>query len=208
SLAEVFTVTQAGALLNGPIAAIGFLIPSSLAFAQIVRGFDRIWEVRRSRQKGWLSSAGNFALDRLRSIVMVVAMGALVVFVFFGGTAAYAAKELVEQFIPNMASFWGTRSHLLSLAGSTIAYGGSYYYLSRGRATWKIALLSGLIAAVLWEVGRGLLGQFVIGQRFSAYGLIGSFLTILLWIYYAAMVLFFGAVIVRILTDDQSTKQS
>ena len=203
-LVEVFAGVQSGALVNGPLAALGFLITASLAFAQVVRGFDRIWEVRQGRKRGLWSSAGKFAIDRLWSLAMVAGMGALVVLAFFGGMAVYATKEFVEHFVPEMGLIWGTRSYLLSLAGTTLGYGSIYYFLSRGRASWKLSLASGLLAGLLWEIGRGLLGQFVIGQRFSAYGLVGSFLTILLWIYYAAMVLFVGALLVRVLTDERA----
>jgi membrane protein len=202
-LVEVFSGVQSGALLNGPLAALGFFITASLAFAQVVRGFDRIWEVRQGRKRGLWSSAGKFAIDRLWSLAMVAGMGALVVFAFFGGMAVYTAKEFVEHFVPEIGRVWGTRSYLLSLAGTTLGYGSIYYFLSRRRASWKVCLASGLLAGLLWELGRGLLGQFVIGQRFSAYGLVGSFLTILLWIYYAAMVLFVGALLVRVLTDER-----
>ena len=169
----------------------------------MVRGFDRIWEVRQGRKRGLWSSAGKFAIDRLWSLAMVAGMGALVVLAFFGGMAVYATKEFVEHFVPEMGLIWGTRSHLMSLAGTTLGYGSIYYFLSRGRASWKLSLASGLLAGLLWEIGRGLLGQFVIGQRFSAYGLVGSFLTILLWIYYAGMVLFVGGLVVRVLTDER-----
>jgi membrane protein len=59
---------------------------------------------------------------------------------------------------------------------------------------WLDALRGGLLAAVIWELGREVLGVFLIGMRYtSAYGAIGSFIAILLWCYYGCSILFFGA---------------
>ncbi len=204
-LEEVFEGIQARALISGPLAAVGFLIPASLAFGQVVRGFDRIWEVRQRHKKGFWLVARRAALNRLRSLAMVAGMGGFVIVVFFGGTLVYTAKEYAETLFPDLKSLWGARSYLLSLAGTTIAFGGIYRFLSTGPVAWKVCLGSGFLAGVFWEIGRGLLGQLVIGERFSAYGVVGSFLTILLWVYYASMVLFLGALVVRVLTEGEGS---
>jgi len=56
------------------------------------------------------------------------------------------------------------------------------------------------LAACIWELGREVLGVFLIGMRYtSAYGAIGSFIAILLWCYYGISILFFGAEYVQVL---------
>ena len=50
------------------------------------------------------------------------------------------------------------------------------------------------------ELGRVVLGAFLIGMRYSsAYGAVGSFIAILLWCYYGISILFFGAEYVQVL---------
>jgi uncharacterized BrkB/YihY/UPF0761 family membrane protein len=71
------------------------------------------------------------------------------------------------------------------------------------------ALRGGVLAALIWEVGREILGVFLIGMRYtSAYGAIGSFIAILLWCYYAISILFFGAEYVQAIESRRQRQQA
>jgi uncharacterized BrkB/YihY/UPF0761 family membrane protein len=72
---------------------------------------------------------------------------------------------------------------------------------------WIDAFRGGLLAAIIWEVGRGLLGAVFIGMRYtSAYGAIGSFIALLLWCYYGISILFYGAEYVQVLEIRRAEK--
>ena len=76
-----------------------------------------------------------------------------------------------------------------------------YRVLPKVTVSWRNALQGGLVAAVIWEVGRQLLAAFVIGQRYtSAYGVIGSLLAIMLWGYYSVAVVFVGAEFIQVIS--------
>jgi membrane protein len=55
------------------------------------------------------------------------------------------------------------------------------------------------LAAVVWEIGRMILAAFLIGNKYSAYGVVGSFIAVMLWIYYASTVVFLGAEYVQVI---------
>jgi membrane protein len=62
------------------------------------------------------------------------------------------------------------------------------------------------VASALWELGRQLLAAYVVGDKLpSAYGLIGSFIAIMLWTYYAMLVVLFGAAYTRVVNDEAET---
>jgi uncharacterized BrkB/YihY/UPF0761 family membrane protein len=56
-----------------------------------------------------------------------------------------------------------------------------------------------LLTALLWAGVRRLLGMILMGTRYSAYGVIGAVIVIMLWNYIAASLLFFGAEYVHLL---------
>ncbi len=59
---------------------------------------------------------------------------------------------------------------------------------------WREALAGAVLAAVGWEIGRHVLSAVLMHTNYiSGYGVIGSFLAILLWLYYASHLLFLGA---------------
>jgi membrane protein len=59
------------------------------------------------------------------------------------------------------------------------------------------------MASVLWEIGRQVLAAYVVGDKLpTAYGLIGSFMAIMLWTYYAMIVVLFGAAYTRVVDRE------
>jgi membrane protein len=95
---------------------------------------------------------------------------------------------------------------LLVLAGAT----GLYRYLPRSRPTWRDAAIGAMTLALLWEVAKHAFSLYV--QTLSVYSLMyGSFLVMvlfLLWVYYSAALLLFGAAIVHRLQMSRTMANS
>ncbi len=76
---------------------------------------------------------------------------------------------------------------------------GLYRYLPRARPTWREAAIGGITLAFLWEVAKHAFTLYV--QHLTIYSLMyGSFLVMvlfLLWVYYSAALLLFGAAVVH-----------
>ncbi|HWC88066.1 MAG TPA: hypothetical protein VG433_00360, partial [Pirellulales bacterium] len=53
---------------------------------------------------------------------------------------------------------------------------------------------------------RQVLAVMVIGGRYSAYGVVGTFIAMMVWVYYAAAVLFLGAEFVKVTCDACNAK--
>ena len=60
-----------------------------------------------------------------------------------------------------------------------------------------IALI--ILVAVIWKLGMIVLTNWLIGEKYTAYGIVGSFVAIMLWMYYASAVIFLGAEFVQVL---------
>lgn len=208
-LAEVFSSDLADAVsgvldsfrsqasIGGPLAMLALLYLSSRVFYQIDRAFLQIWKRENPRRHGLRLSATYVLGRRLRSIAIVVGFFVMVLLVFYGGTVLYTLESFLDTWLPEVNSIWSYRSSLVSLVVTTIVFGSIYRILSRGPVSWKLCFLIGLLIAFLWDLGRGALTMLVIGERYTALGVIGSFLAILVWIYYSSVALLFGGVLVR-----------
>ncbi len=63
----------------------------------------------------------------------------------------------------------------------------------------KDAAQGAVVVAVAWELGRQLLAAYLIGTTYSsAYGVVGTFIGLLVWCYYACLIVYVGAEYVRI----------
>ncbi len=193
SLGQVLDRIQDKAIVNGPVAALGFFFVASLAFVQIDKGFLRIWEANDRRKEGVVGALSWAFFVRLRSFALMAGMLAAMLFVFVGRTVWQVLGERGAAWIPFRLPEWGLGSYVVTILMNALVLGAAYRFLSKGPVQWRACLLTGLLAAGCWELGREILARVIIGDRYTAYGLVGSFLVVLLWIYYNAIVLFSGA---------------
>jgi membrane protein len=70
--------------------------------------------------------------------------------------------------------------------------------LPKARVGWSAAVQGGLLAGVLWEISRQVLTYLLSGRQYTAYGVVGSLIAVMLWIYIASSILFLGAEYVRV----------
>ena len=71
-----------------------------------------------------------------------------------------------------------------------------YHYLPDRRVRWPLALAGGGLTSVLFMAGRAAIAWYLAHQgTASAYGAMGMLVLTMLWVYYAAMILFAGAVV-------------
>jgi len=87
---------------------------------------------------------------------------------------------------------------------------GLYRYVPRSRPAWRAAAIGGITLTLLWEAAKHIFSLYL--QTLSVYGLMyGSFLVMvlfLLWVYYSAALLLFGAAVVHRLQVSRSTTNS
>jgi membrane protein len=62
------------------------------------------------------------------------------------------------------------------------------------KIAWRDVWIGAMITALLFNLGKFLLGLYLGRSSVaSAYGAAGSLVIVLLWVYYSAQILFFGA---------------
>lgn len=199
ALEKILSQMQDRALVNGPLAVVTFLFAASLVFAQIDRAFIRIWDVKQRRKKDGLWVAVKLTvLTRLRSLALLGGTCLLVVLVFLAGLVLRAGTEIAREWFPEVPTMSGLGSFLVGGGINVLVFSFLYRFLSKEAVGWRLCLQAGLFAALLWEAGSRVLTMFSFGSNYSAYGLIGSFLIVQLWIYFNVMVLLIGALIVRV----------
>src|SRR5205814_2260143 len=80
-----------------------------------------------------------------------------------------------------------------------------YRYLPDVRLGWRDVSLGALVTAVLFKLGQYALAvYFYKAAPTSAYGAVGSVVAVLLWAYYSACILFFGAEFTQVYTKHEA----
>ncbi len=194
------------ASLSGPLALATLLIAAIGVFAQIEHAFDVIWRTTESPWHGVTGAILNALYYRLRAFLMLIGAGLLMIAAFVAGIASASFRSAASQ-LPVGGWFWGSLETVVGVALFTLFFGIVYKTLPKPAIAWRDALRGGVLAAVLWEITRRGLSYFLIGESYTAYGVVGSLIAVMLWIYIAAMILFLGAEYVQVLGHHRDEHQ-
>ncbi len=186
---------------NGPIGALTSLMAALGVFYQFERAFDRIWRIPPTPQQHWLRMIGTLVRRRISAFFLLAGVGACILLVLLFNVAIVAASRWLTNYYAAGAVLLTSLDSVFTVLLNALAFSILYHRLPKRPVQWKFAFQSGLIIAVLWEIGRQLLASVVVGVQYTtAYGAIGSFISLLLWFYWGVALLLFGAEYVVVLT--------
>lgn len=191
--------------LGGPVGIVTLCIGAIGIFAQCERAFDRIWKTSiNSDRRGWRAAVRSALVTRLRAFVMLISSGLLVVAVFIVGIVLSTIRTIAIELAGEQSAWHGTQL-LVGLAVSTFCFSLIYKLLPRAHVRWRDACVGAVAATLIWQVGQSLLVALVIGTRYTAYGIIGSFIAMMIWAYFSSAMLLLGAELVHVL--GQSSRE-
>lgn len=192
-----------GASLGGPLGLVGLLFGAMTIFAQFERAFDRIWNVEDQRKFGAFNYVFHVLLRRFRAFLMLCTLGLLVLAIFIASLIISAAEQMASQwwavpYVFRAVSQWG-----VSIALNTIVFTLLYRFVPKVEVRWREAFWGAILVSVGWELGRHALSEILLHTHYlNAYGAIGSFLAVLLWLYYVSHLIFVGAEFIQVICEN------
>jgi membrane protein len=188
---------------GGPFGFAALIVTAIAIFTQVDHSFNRIWRVTDDPNQGWIQWAWQLAFRRVRALTMLLAAGA---FVFVGTIASLIWSAVQVKLAPALDLMPEARlgfGMAIDFGLNFLAFTLIYKFVPAAHVRWGEALRGACIAAILWEAGRQVLEVYLVRQGYpSAYGVIGSFMAIILWAYYAMIVVFYGAEYTRVVREE------
>jgi len=176
-----------GAITGGIILLIG----ATGVFTEIQDSINFIWSIRAKPKKGWLK----FIINRMISFSLIVSLGFLMLVSLVINAAMDALNEkLLKIFSEGTFYFMYVMNILLIFAIISFFFTVIYKVLPDATIYWKDAMKGAMFTAVLFLIGKFLIGYFIGSSKTSAaYGAAASLVILLLWVYYTSVILYFGA---------------
>ena len=185
------------------IGIVALIFAATSVFAEIQDSINHIWRLKAKPRKGWLK----LLLNRLLSFSMVVTLGfILLVSLVINALMDSLVGRLVEIF-PQIAVYAAYGINLfLTFATTSFLFGIIFKILPDAKIQWKDVRVGAFTTAFLFMLGKFAIG-FYLGktQISSSYGAAGSLVIILLWVYYSAIILYFGAAFTRVYAQQTGT---
>lgn len=181
---------QGGAGLATIIGIGVLLFGASTIFAQLQDAMNSIWEVKDDPNAGWLEKVK----DRALAFVMVLGIGLILLVFFLVNPIIVGALQIAADFLPGSAFIFPILNLLISAVVFTLCIALVYKYLPDVKIDWEDVLLGAAVTAVLLAIGNLLIGIYLgFNTLSSIYAGAGSLVVILLWVFFASQIFFFGA---------------
>ncbi|WP_416668409.1 YihY/virulence factor BrkB family protein [Egbenema bharatensis] len=179
--------------------SLGLLVfGASGVFFQIQNSLDRIWHVKPEPRRHLF----HFMRKRLLSFAMILVIAFLLVITFVANAALATAVNIISDALPAQFQVWQILSFLFSLIVLTTLFASIYAILPDARVVWRDAYVGATVNTVLFMLGQLVFSQVISRTGFgSAYGIAGSFIILITWIYYAAHILLIGAEFTKVYAD-------
>ena len=176
------------------IGAVTLLFGALGVFGELQNSLNTIWEVKPKPAMGWMDAVRRFVLKRLLSFTMVLGIGFLLLASLVISAAVSAFGEYIGSRWP-MADFWlNLINFIISFMVITFLFAMIFKFLPEIKIAWKDVWLGAAVTSALFSLGKFLIGLYLgrseVGNTFGA---AGSLAILLIWIYYSAQILFFGA---------------
>jgi len=187
-------------ILGGVILAIG----ASGVFSEIQGSINRIWGIKGKPKRGMIK----FMYNRLMSFSMIGSVGFLLL---LGLTISSLAKILNEHLVilfpQDAITLFSIVNTLVVFLIVTLLFSIIFRILPDGKVALSDCLVGASFTGFLFMIGKfaiGIyLGKFSIA---SIYGAAGSIILILVWVYYSAAILYFGAEFTRVFAQTHGHK--
>jgi membrane protein len=172
------------------IGVVALVAGSTTVFVQMQDALNTIWDAEPPKRAGWLS----MVRIRFISFAMVLATG----FLLLVSLVLSAVLSAIGAGIGDAFALSGVLLRVLDISASiavvTALFALLYKVLPDVKIAWGDVWIGALVTSVLFNVGKLAIGVYLGNSSVgSAYGAAGSLVVMLVWIYYSAQIVLFGA---------------
>ncbi len=181
---------RSGSFLGNILGGIVLIVAATGVLNQLQYAFNVIWNVKLKPSSGLKVTLKK----RLLSFVLVLVVGGLIFASFILSTGLSIAIRFLSDSLPFLRYAFPLLEVGISLGLMSLLFMVLFQYFPDVKLKLSDVWRAGLLTGLLFLVGKiGISWYLTTGGGLSSYGVAGSFIAILLWIYYSSLILLFGA---------------
>jgi len=195
-------VASAGHKRAGVIATLigtgTLLIAATAVFGELQAALNVIWKVQRRRRRMPVA----VARERLLSLSLILALGFLLLVSLVLSAALSAFGHYLSGVFPGLPLMLRILHLALSFGMMSILFAMIFKILPDAPVAWQDVWIGAMATALFFSIGKYLIGLYIGSSNVaSTYGAAGALVIILVWIYYSAQILLFGAEFTKACAD-------
>jgi membrane protein len=184
-------ITTGQQIKHGVVATVvsvgGLLLGATGAFLSLQSALNAAWEVKPDPKQGGIKQ---FVLKRMLSFGMVMGLAFLLVV----SLAITAAVSALGRALGGASAIMQIVNLIVSTAVLALMFAAIFKFLPDAVVRWRSVWVGGIATAVLFEIGKFVLGLYLgHSNPGNAFGAASALAVIFVWVYYAGMLVLFGA---------------
>ncbi|HSS71615.1 MAG TPA: YihY/virulence factor BrkB family protein [Casimicrobiaceae bacterium] len=185
----IAAAVERGGLAATVISFVVLFIGATTVLVELEDDLDQIWRAPPREGSGFVA----LLRARVLSFGLILGIGFLLVVSLLLGSALAAVAQY-WRFSVTDAGLIFLIDLVVTIAAFTVLFAMLYKWLPHVRIAWRDVWAGAFLTAVLFNVGRLAIGLYLgNGAINSTYAAAGSFVVLLLWLYYSAQIFLFGA---------------
>jgi membrane protein len=187
-LADNWFITIAGFIF--------LLFVATTLFKVIKSSLNQVWRIKVMKRRSlWIGLR-----TRSHALVLILMVGVL----FLLGLLAESIQEVIAKSFSvsaDLAPYYNqVLNFLISVLLFTLWFAVLFRYLPDGKPTWKVALTGALLTSILFNSGKLIFRWLMLGYNNvnTVYGASGSIILIMLFVFYASLILYYGAAFTKL----------
>lgn len=177
--------------LAGIIGVVTLLIGATSVFAEIQDSINTIWGIQPKKKSGfWL-----YVKARLLSFGVIGSFGFILLVSLGISTIMDVISNSFFSKYPNI-SFYVIYivNNFITFSIISLLFGAIFTILPDAQIKWKQVKLASFTTAILFMLGKFLISFYIANSNLQdIYGAAGSFVVLMVWVYYSSVILYFGA---------------
>jgi membrane protein len=170
------------------------LFGASGVFGELQDAMNTIWEVKPQPMGVW-----GYIRSRFLSFAMVLGTGFLLLASLVLSAWVTGVSDLLARQMAGLDTLAQMANQLISFGVVMVLFALIFRMLPDTNVAWRDVWFGAAITALLFSIGKYLIGLYLgTSSVGSAYGAAGSLVVLVLWIYYSAQIMFFGAEITQV----------
>jgi membrane protein len=186
------------------IGVIILLVGASGVFAEIQDSINYIWGLKAKPKRGFIK----FLKNRLMSFSMIGSVGfLLMVGLIVNSLMDVLNKRLAAFFPKDTVYLFYVLNILIVFIIITLLFTVIFKTLPDGKVALRDGIVGASFTALLFMGGKFAIGAYLGSSSIaSVYGAAGSVILILVWVYYSAIILYFGAEFTKVYANTHGKK--
>jgi len=173
------------------VSGIILLIGATAIFSEIQDSINSIWGIKPKPKKGWLK----FLKNRLLSFSLIVSLGFLLLVSLSVNALVDGFNSKLQVWFPDVSIvIFYVINTLLTAIIVTLIFAVIFRVLPDADIRWKDVAAGAFATALFFMLGKWAISFYIAKTNVgTTFGTAGSFVVLLVWVYYSSIILFFGA---------------